>query len=560
MTHTPDVTADRSWYSTVPGAQPQPVVVDDLTVAYPSRTVIDGLDLVLAPGERTGLVGENGVGKTTLLRALAGRQSPRAVTTGRVVVPEATAFLPQEPTFAADANVASTLERALGPLRRLVDRLERLGEAMADPGGEGARSTAAEYSRTLDLAVAHDAWDAERRAQVAAARLGVDSLAPGRLMSELSGGQRSRLVLATLMVTRPSALLLDEPSNHLDDDALAVLAEFLVDLPGVVVLSTHDRVLLDDVCTHIVDLDDTPLGTDGSGGRRFRGTWSEFAQAKAASRVRWEERWRAEQEEITRLRAATRIEERSIAPGRGPKDNDKFIHAFKGARVQATVARRRRDAERRLEEAERASVAKPRPPLRFAGALTGAAGRGVVVQVRDLEVRGRLRLGRLDVVAGQHLLITGANGAGKSTLLGAIAGRVRPTAGEVSVGARRVTELAQDVVFPDPSRTPLDLHEAATRSGGGTSVALRDLGLLAPRDLTRPVGLLSVGQRRRLGLALALADAPDLLLLDEPTNHLSPTLAGELEEALGTSPGTVLLASHDRWLRRRWEGATLHLG
>ena len=175
------------------------------------------------------------------------------------------------------------------------------------------------------------------------------------------------------------------------------------------------------------------------------------------------------------------------------------------------------------------------------------------MQVRDLVVEGRLTLDRLDVDAGEHLLVTGANGSGKSTLLGVLAGRLVPSSGSVSVGGR-VAELAQDVSFPDPRRSAAAVYADAV-AGLTDPPALRDLGLVHPRDQHRPVGLLSVGQRRRLGLAVAVAQGPDLMLLDEPTNHLSPALAGEIEDALGRSPGAVVVASHDRWLRRRWAGA-----
>jgi macrolide transport system ATP-binding/permease protein len=181
-----------------------------------------------------------------------------------------------------------------------------------------------------------------------------------------------------------------------------------------------------------------------------------------------------------------------------------------------------------------------------------------VVQVRDLVVDGRLTLARLDVEGGTRLLVTGANGTGKSTLLGVLSGRLRPSAGVVDVHAHRVAELAQDAAFPD-RRRPAAMVYADAVAGDERAPALRDLGLLHPRDHQRAVGLLSVGQRRRLALAVALASGPDLLLLDEPTNHLSLALAGELEEALQRAAGTIVVASHDRWLRRRWSEATLDL-
>jgi macrolide transport system ATP-binding/permease protein len=198
--------------------------------------------------------------------------------------------------------------------------------------------------------------------------------------------------------------------------------------------------------------------------------------------------------------------------------------------------------------------------LRLRADLTAAGSVGRVVQVRDLVVPGRLVLDRLDVTAGTHVLVSGANGSGKSTLLGVLAGRIAPSQGEVVVTARRVAELPQDVHFDRPDRSALATYDALVGPELAERTPLSELGLLPPAQHRTQVGVLSVGQRRRLGLAVAIAASPDLLLVDEPTNHISLTLAGELEEALASTPGTVVVATHDRWLRRRWEGAELRLG
>jgi len=531
--------------------------ITDLDVWFGTRQVLDGLHLVATPGRRIGLVGENGSGKSTLLRAVAGTLPARAVVTGTVEGTQDLALLSQEPPFADTQTVAEVLAGALLPLRRMVADVEHLAAHLDDGAGQAA------YADALDRAVAHDAWDADRRADEAAARLGLGRLDPDRQVGTLSGGQRTRLALATLMTTRPACLLLDEPTNHLDDGAIGVLTGFLRDLPGVVLLASHDRVLLDDVCTDLFDLDPAGLGTDGEGGRRFGGGWTAYEEHRAAARRRWEETYAAQQEELTRLRDATRIEASAIAHNRPPRDNDKFVYGFKGANVQRTLARRKRDAHRRLDLAERAQVRKPRPPLGLRADLTGAGREGRLVVVRDLEVAGRLRLPRLDVTAGEHLLVSGANGSGKSTLLGVLAGRLEPTAGSVAgsvaVSARRVAELPQDVRFADPRRGARSTYDSLVGAERAARTPLRSLGLLPAGQLATPVGLLSVGQRRRLGLAVAIAVEPDLLLLDEPTNHISLTLAGELEEAMASTPGTVVVASHDRWLRRRWAGAELAL-
>jgi len=534
--------------------------LSDLDVWFGTRQVLHGIDLTAQPGRRIGLVGENGSGKSTLLRAIAGTLPVRGLVTGGIDRPDDLAMLGQEPAFGDDQTIGDVLTGALSPLRRMVSEVERLSRELSDDSDEAAPTA---YAEALDVAVAHDAWGADRRAEEAAERLGLGSLARDRRIGTLSGGQRTRLALATLMTTRPGCLLLDEPTNHLDDEAIEILSVFLRGLPNVVLLASHDRVLLDDVCTDLFDLDPRPeggLGTDGRGGRRFGGGWTAYQEHRAAARRRWEETYAEQQEEIERLRGATRIGTSAIAHNRPPRDNDKFIYGFKGARVDRTLSRRKKDAERRLEAAERVQVRKPRPPLRLRADLTGAGGAaGRVVQVRDLVVAGRLALERLDVTAGEHLLVSGPNGSGKSTLLGVLAGRLQPTSGSAFIAAHRVAELVQDVRFSQPGRSAQATYDALVGEEGAARTPLRELGLVPPDRHATPVALLSVGQRRRLGLAIAIAAEPDLLLLDEPTNHLSLALAGEIEDALGATPGTVVVASHDRWLRRRWDGVELRL-
>jgi macrolide transport system ATP-binding/permease protein len=527
-----------------------PLTITDLSVSIGDRPVLDGIDLTAQPGRRIALIGENGVGKSTLLRAVTGRLPKRTRVTGTIDAPPDLVMLGQEPPFAADTTIADVLAATLRPLREAASAVERLARDLHD------ERVASAYDAALEFALAHDAWDADRRAELAAEQLGLGHLDQGRVVGSLSGGQRTRLALATIMTTRPTCLLLDEPTNHLDDSALAVLGDFLTGLPGVVLFTSHDRVFLDDAATDLVDLDPSAFGTDGEGGRRFGGGWTEYEEHRRRARERWETTYARQQEELKVLRAATTIGTEAIAHNRGPRDNDRFIHAFKGANVERAHARRKRVAEQRLDRAEQAQVRKPRPRLTFAAPLTGDPTTGRVAMVRELEMASRLRLDRLDLTAGEHLLVSGANGTGKSTLLGVLSGRLAADSGEVRVTARRVAELAQDVSFADPRRSAEGTYaDLVPVSAPG----LRGLGLLHARDLRTPVGLLSVGQRRRLGLAIAIAGGPDLLLLDEPTNHISLALAGELEEAIGASPGTVVVATHDRWLRRRWSGPELRL-
>ncbi|WP_030527167.1 ABC-F family ATP-binding cassette domain-containing protein [Phycicoccus jejuensis] len=529
-----------------------PLVVRDLSYAVDGRLVLDGVSLTVPPGHRVGLVGENGSGKSTLLACLAGRLAP---TSGSAGVPDDLGYLPQDSGLDPSATVGAVLRAALAPLHRLAADVERLATDLATRPDDA--TTSAAYDHALARAVARDAWDADRRAEVAAHALGLERIPHDRLVARTSGGERTRLALAALLVRRPDALLLDEPTNHLDDAALEFLESELSSMPGAVLVASHDRVLLERACTGVVDLDPRHRGTDGVGGASWTGSFADYRAAKAAARRRWEEQWLEERELVADLRERAVTREGGVAHGRGPTDNDKFIHAFKGSRVQTAARRRAKDAERRLERIVADPV--PRPPARLR--LDVDLGRGGApssgVRVRDLHVPGRLRLARLDVAAGEHLLVTGPNGCGKSTLLRALEDAPRHRG--VDVGGR-VARLAQDTVFDDPRRSPQQL--VAAQQGldeDDARAALLPLGLVHPRDAARPVGDLSLGQQRRLALALVVLDRPDVLLLDEPTNHLSLTLVDELEEAVDASPATVLVASHDRWLRRRWTARELPL-
>lgn len=520
------------------------LLITDLVCSYADRRVLDGVSLSVADGATVGLVGENGSGKSTLLRVAAGLQEADG---GSVIAHGDVGFFSQDSGLDPSATLGQVLYDALAPLHEAVERLELLAERMADDP-----AAAAKYATVLDWAVQHDAWDADRRAEVAAHRLGLRAIDRSRTVASMSGGERARLALTALLTRRPGVLLLDEPTNHLDDDAVDFLESELISMTGAALLASHDRVFLDRTCTAIVDLDPSHFGTDGKGGRLFSGNFSEYLAAKQESRARWQEEFEAQQEELNALRAAARTTNTDIAHNRGPRDNDKFIYTFKRQRVQATVSRRRRNAEQRIELLERERIPKPPAPMRFSGSFDREPTAGAML--RSVVVPGRLQCDRLDVAPGEHLLITGANGAGKSTLLDVIAGRLRPAAGDVQVRARQLGFLTQDVALPDPSVSAAALFEQLD-----ARMSLSSLGLLHPRDHRRPVGELSLGQQRRVELALLIARQPDLLLLDEPTNHLSLALVDELETALAHSPVTVILASHDRWIRQRWTGERLPL-
>ncbi|MFI5910010.1 ABC-F family ATP-binding cassette domain-containing protein [Dactylosporangium sp. NPDC051541] len=515
------------------------LIAHDLIRTFGTRRVLDGVSLTAAPGRRIGLIGENGTGKSTLLRLLAGTDTPDG---GTVTRPPDLGYLHQEMPFDPAQTLADVITDALRESRTCLAELDTaLAAGRLD-----------DYAVLLERAQQIDAWDADRRADLVLDGLGLVGVPSDRALATLSGGQRGRLALAALLIRRPSALLLDEPTNHLDDAAAAFLEDQLRTLPGAVVLASHDRAFLDAVCTDVLDLDpavDGPL--------RYGGGYSAYQDARRAERDRWERRFAEEQEELSALRESVAVTAHQVAHNRPKRDNEKMNYGRTTGRVEGQISRRVRNATRRLDTLTRTQVRKPPPLLRFRPPSLPTTD-GLLLTLRHLHIPGRLTLDFLDVTAGDHLLITGANGTGKSTLLAALAGHL-PTEAIHRRRALRVALLAQDTTFPDPDLTAMATYERVLGPERAAAVPLRSLGLLSARDAARPVAELSVGQRRRLDLALQLADPPDVLLLDEPTNHLSPTLCDELEEALAKSPGTYVVASHDRWLRTRWPAQTLHL-
>ncbi|WIM94502.1 ABC-F family ATP-binding cassette domain-containing protein [Actinoplanes oblitus] len=520
----------------------------DLVKVYGDRVVLDGVSLSAGPGQRLGLVGENGIGKSTLLRLLSGAEEPDA---GDLRRPADTEFLRQELPFPADAPVRAVVDDALAEFHRVRDRLDELGEILAArPEDEAAL---AEYGDLLGWAQDHDLWDADHRAKMVLDGLGLSAVDSEHPLGSLSGGQRTRLGLAALLIRQPRAMLLDEPTNHLDDEAVTFLESRLAELPGAVVVASHDRAFLDAVCTDVVDLDPSRGGVT-----RYGGTYSDYLGVKRTERVRWEQQYETEQKEIKELRQAVATTAHEVNHARSIKDNNKVGFDRHGGRVQKQISRRVRNAQQRLDELTAGQVRRPPAQLSFTAALTGSGPHEGSVSLRQVRVDGRLAVDDLTVAIGDRLLITGPNGAGKSTLLRVMAGQLAPDSGMAYRSAGlRVALLEQDVEFPDPERSAHSYYREA--AGDDPAVPLSRLGLLAGRDAERPVGQLSTGQRRRVALAVLVAQPPDVLLLDEPTNHLSLRLVEELEEALSSAPGGVVVASHDRWLRRGWQGPELAL-
>jgi macrolide transport system ATP-binding/permease protein len=512
----------------------------DLRKGFGDGAVLDGVSLTVTAGQRLGVIGENGVGKSTLLRLLAGTLMADG---GDVAcTTESRSLIEQEIDVAGETTVASVRAEALRSPRDALVALEDAADGLA----AGAEDAAERYAAALARAERLAAWDAERRLEAALSAFEAH-FHPERALVSLSVGQRYRVRLGCALADPAGTVLLDEPSNHLDDSSLDRLVQWLVEFPGIVVFVTHDRWLLDAVATAIFDLDPAL----GGGGTLFGGSFSAYREARTGTLREWRRRYAAnldaERELSERLITARAVAPGHWQPGKGAAKHGRASRAASPVRL----------FQRRIDDLRRERGPAPPDPLTFTAPAVADTGDATLLEAAGVAVRGRVAQpsdSPIRLAARGRLLLRGANGAGKSTLLSVLASQLAPDTGTLTVApGAQVALLAQEDDW-NPNRTPADVL------GAWDLDQIRATGLLADSDLGRPFGELSVGQRRRVTLACVLLSRPSVLLLDEPTNHLSVTLVDELCDALLGTPAAVVLVTHDRTLCRMvhdWPTVTL---
>ena len=516
-----------------------------LSAAHGTRTLFADLDLVVAPGDRIGLVGANGAGKTTLLRILAGLRPPD---TGSVVVSPpgaAVGFLPQERGARGDETIADLLARRTG-----VAPAQAAMDAAAEELSAGVRGADDRYAASLEHWLALGGADLEERAAASAADVGLQTSLqlPVR---ELSGGQSARAGLLSLLLSRFELVLLDEPTNDLDLAGLDRLERFVAGLRIGCVVVSHDREFLDRTVNRVVELDLAQQKI-----RKVDGGYGAYLAEREVERRHEREAYDDYADRLGRLHERAHTQrawmEKGVANARRKAtDNDKIGRKFRSESTEKQAAKARQ-TERLIERLD--EVAEPRKEWQLRMAIAQAPRAGAVVAVTNAAVvrRGSFVLGPVTVQIGwaDRVAITGANGAGKTTLLRLLLGQLTPDAGRSSLGPGVV------VGEVDQARQLLDGPQSLAR---GVGAALPDLDDGAVRTLLakfglrtdqagRPASSLSPGERTRAALALLQGRGVNLLVLDEPTNHLDLPAIEQLESALDSFTGTVLLVTHDRQL------------
>lgn len=514
-----------------------------VAAGHGARELFRGLDLVVAPGDVVGLVGPNGAGKSTLLHILAGLRAPEA---GAVSVSPPTArlgLLAQEPDRIPGETVAANLERRTG-VAAAQAAMDAASHALAagEPGSDDA------FSHALEAWLALGGADLEARMAAVADEIGL-GVSLDSPMTSLSGGQAARVGLAGLLLSRYDLYLLDEPTNDLDIEGLDLLEDFVDRVDAPVVVVSHDREFLARTVTTVVEIDQSLQRVVVYGG-----SYEAYLEERSTTRRRAREAYEDYTQRLDTLKARARMQRAWMAKGvrnarRKAKDNDKFVKHHRGETSEKQAAKAQQ-TDRMIERLE--EVVEPRKEWVLQMTIAAAPRSGaVVVSARGAVARrGSFTLGPVDLQVDwqDRVAVTGPNGSGKSTLLALLLGRLAPESGTVSLGSgvlvgevdqARAAFVGSDALVDAFARRVPDWPHADVRT------LLAKFGLGAAHIL-RPADSLSPGERTRAALALLQAEGVNLLVLDEPTNHLDLPAIEQLEQALETFEGTILLVTHDR--------------
>ncbi len=520
------------------------LVARGVTASYGGLPVLHGVDVVVSPGSRIGLLGPNGAGKTTLLKVLAGELRPDG---GRVSATGTIGHLPQEPDRRPRETLLEYLGRRSG-VSAADEVLQAAAAGLTDSSDAAATAYDVALQRWLDLGGA----DLDVRADQLCADLGLGGDLLHVETAGLSGGQMARASLAAVLLSRFDVLLLDEPTNDLDLDGLSRLEQFVSGLRGGLVVVSHDREFLSRTITGVLELDPYNKAS-----REFAGGWDAYLDERAVARRHAREQYEAYADKRGEL--AGRVQstrEMSVrgalrAKNKAP-DGDRV---GRGARIEAatSAASKVRSLESRLAHLDADAVEEPRKEWELRIELPAAPRSGAVVATLRSAVVRRLSftLGPvdLDLRWADRVAVLGPNGGGKTTLLQALLGRLPLSEGTATLGGGVIVgELDQVRREFSTETTVVDVLGAATDlPPEEVRTLLAKFGLKGPH-VARPAASLSPGERTRAGLALLMARGTNCLVLDEPTNHLDLAAIEQLEAALTSYDGTLLLVSHDRRL------------
>ncbi len=525
----------------------------NITKYYEINPVLNKVTFSLNPGVRAGLIGQNGSGKTTLMRILAGQEVPDEGHVGLSPKSLRIGYLAQSFASAPQETLGDLLENATINLSHLETELAHLGKALAAHPDDSALHNA--YDQTLYQLASLDPSEAARQSGILEG-LGLAALRRETLVSALSGGQKTRLGLALVLLGSPQLLLLDEPTNHLDIDMLEWLEAWLVDYtshPGTAALViSHDRTFLDHTVSRILDLD---IATHSL--REYAGNYSDYLEQVSAEHARLMGAYRDQEYEVRRMRQdIARTKQQSLHVELTTTPRQPGVRRI-AKKVAKKAKSREKKLERYLSSEDRLEKPKQGWQLKLEFADHGHLGQDVLV-LDDLSIgypgyppvlSGLQRSIRLN----ERLVLTGANGRGKTTLLRTIAGLLPPMGGSFRLGSSvRLGYMAQEQELINGEWSALETIQHITTMNETEARSFLHFFLFSGDDALRPAAELSYGERARLMLAGLVVQGSNFLLLDEPINHLDIPSRERFEQALTQFDGTILAVVHDRYFIERF--------
>jgi ATP-binding cassette, subfamily F, member 3 len=518
------------------------LTVNKISKSFGIETILKSVTFNLNPGDRMGLIGPNGSGKTTLLRILIGEETPDSGHVQRTPANVRVGYLSQGFAPTSEQTVGGFLSQMDSDLSLVTAQVEHLAEKLA--ASPGAEDLQRDYDEALERLVS--TAESTQRSPAILGSLGLDEFPSDTPVGMLSGGQKTRLALASVLLNDPQVLLLDEPTNHLDLEMLEWLEDWLNGFQGAALIVSHDRTFLDRIVNQILE-----LNPDTHTVREYTGSYTDYLEQYLAERNRQLESYRDQVYEIRRMKQdIARTKQQALHVEMTTTSRQPVVRRY-AKKVAKKALSREKKLARYQESDERVEKPKESWQMKLEFGETPHSGRDVLL-LDDLAVGyGNLRLLseiNLFLLNGARGVLVGPNGSGKTTLLRTIAGKIQPLAGRVKIGGSvRMGFMTQEQEDLDPELDAFSLIRSLAPFSETESRAFLHSYLFSGDDVFIPSGKLSYGERARLTLACLVARGCNFLLLDEPINHLDIPSRTRFEQALSAFEGTVLAVVHDRY-------------
>lgn len=504
--------------------------VEHLYKYFNGQALLKDINFTVEDREAVGLIGINGCGKSTLLNIITGREgydkTPEGLGSVNIAGKASIGFLRQNSGLNSELTIGEEMKNAFAPLLETLDKMKVLEKKMAD-GGD-IDSISHEYAELSSYFEARDGYRIDVKIKQVLNGMGFGSTPTDRVISTLSGGEKTRLALAKLLLEEPNLLILDEPTNHLDFETLMWLEDYLKGYKGAIIIVSHDRYFLNKVCTRICEIEQGRLTS-------YRGDYSSYLVQKKMNSERQLKEYEAQQKEIAKL-------EDYVAKNL----------------VRASTSKMAKSRQHMLDRIER--IDKPlmytKPPkikLEYDIEPTKDIVRVVdcpLVVGEGADKKELIKSLTMNVRRGEHVAIIGANGIGKTSILKLIQGIIPHEGGNISWGGNvKISYFEQEHAILDPHKTVLEeIMDRYPRLSEQQARSVLGAVLLTGENVFKPISVLSGGERAKLCFAIMALNRGNVLVLDEPTNHLDLSTKEVLEDALAEFSGTIILVSHDRYL------------